>query len=64
MVIVIDPVPENERHRKKIQEQVDKYLSSGGRIQSLGVTQGEGLKSRREINDKVGRTMRGPKTNT
>jgi hypothetical protein len=64
MAIVIEPLPENERQRRDIQEQVDKYLSAGGRIQSLGVTQGEGLKSRREMNDQVGRTMRGPKTNT
>lgn len=64
MGIVIEPLPENERQRRDIQEQVDKYLEAGGRIQSLGVTPSEGLKSRREMNDQVGRTMRGPKANT
>jgi hypothetical protein len=63
MPVTIEPLPENERHRRDIEEQVARYLGAGGKIQSFGVTPAEGLRTRREMNDQVGRTVRGPKTN-
>jgi hypothetical protein len=64
MPIVIQPLPENERHRRDIEGQVERYLARGGEIRAYGVTPPEPMLSRREINQQVGRTRRGPKADT
>lgn len=35
MPIVIEPLPENERHRRDIEGQVARYLASGGSYRGL-----------------------------
>lgn len=61
MLLVIEPLPENERHRRDIEGQVARYLASGGEIRAFGVTPSEPAMSRREINQQLGRTRRGQK---
>lgn len=61
MPIVIEPLPENERHRRDIEDQVARYLAKGGEIRAFGVTPSEPMMTRREINQQVGRTRRGQK---
>lgn len=59
MPLEIEAVPENERHRREIERHVGEFLQRGGEIRRFGVTESEGLRTRREMNQQVGRNTRG-----